>query len=326
MSKYKICGIYKITNMINGKVYIGQAKDIEKRHKDHINMSFNQNLHQYNYVLYRAIRKHGLENFSFEFLIEVEEELLDLMEIYYIEQYNSYIYAENSNGYNMTRGGQSNRNGIVSKKQREKISKTLKGMHAGEDNPFYGKTHSEESKRRMSISQKERFKNKENHPMWGKSLSEEQKQKISESERGEKHYNFGKTLSEEQKAKISKTKKERKYRNGRSVRIICDNIVYDSIKSCSEAIGVRPARLSSWLKKNRIPKEYEHLNIRYLDETESITIKRRKVICDNVVYNSIYEFERENGICKETARQWLLDGRSIPEPYKSQGLRYLDEE
>ena len=314
MSKYKICGIYKITNVINGKVYIGQSTDVEKRYKKHMNTIFNPNLHQYNYAIYQAMRKYGLENFSFEILIEVEEDLLDLMEIYYIEKYNSYIYVENSNGYNMTRGG-NNKNGFITKETREKISKSASG-----------KRLSEEHKQKISETLKERLKDKENHSMWGKHHSEESKQKISESQRGEKHYNFGKTRSEEHKAKISKTKKERKCSNGRSVRVICDNIVYDSIKLCSEVIGVRQQTLSRWLKENKIPKEYEHLNIRYLDETESIITKRRKVICDNVVYSSISKFEKENGIGKNTARRWLIDGHSIPEPYKSQGLRYLDEE
>ena len=53
------CGIYKITNLVNEKVYIGQAQDIEKRWREHKCSSKSNNQ-----ILYRAIRKYGLENFS----------------------------------------------------------------------------------------------------------------------------------------------------------------------------------------------------------------------------------------------------------------------
>lgn len=58
-------GIYKIQNLINGKIYIGQSKNIEKRWLRHKTTAFNKNDHSYNLPLYRAIRKYGLENFSF---------------------------------------------------------------------------------------------------------------------------------------------------------------------------------------------------------------------------------------------------------------------
>ena len=60
-------GIYKIENLVNGKCYIGQSKYIEKRWTDHKSNAFNSiQKDQYKYPLYRAIRKYGLENFSFE--------------------------------------------------------------------------------------------------------------------------------------------------------------------------------------------------------------------------------------------------------------------
>ena len=59
-------GIYKITNMINGKCYVGQAVNIKRRWKKHKEVAFNNKDPGYSYPLYQAIRKYGLENFAFE--------------------------------------------------------------------------------------------------------------------------------------------------------------------------------------------------------------------------------------------------------------------
>lgn len=90
-------GIYKITNKINGKVYIGQSIDIERRWETHrkrnsIDDSF----------LYRAIRKHGLENFKFEIIEECLQIELNDKEKFWIRHYNSWGKA----GYNLTQGGE----------------------------------------------------------------------------------------------------------------------------------------------------------------------------------------------------------------------------
>lgn len=61
-----ICGIYRITNKINGKKYIGQSVNIEKRWTNEIASAFNENSTSFDYPLSRAFRKYGIENFSFE--------------------------------------------------------------------------------------------------------------------------------------------------------------------------------------------------------------------------------------------------------------------
>lgn len=96
-------GIYKITNNVNGKCYIGQAVDIESRWRKHHTAPFNPNDKSYNYPLYRAIRKYGIENFKFEVLEECPRELLNEREIFYITKYNAY-----EDGYNQTEGGNAN--------------------------------------------------------------------------------------------------------------------------------------------------------------------------------------------------------------------------
>lgn len=91
-------GIYKITNLINNKVYIGQSKNISKRWNAHRVRSQNDD-----YPLYRAIRKYGLENFTFEVIEECNIDSLDDREKYWIAYYKS---NNPNNGYNLTAGGQ----------------------------------------------------------------------------------------------------------------------------------------------------------------------------------------------------------------------------
>ena len=91
--------IYKITNKINGKVYIGQTiKTVEKRFIQHKNNSNKEYFSQI--ILYKAFNKYGIENFVCEEIEEVDNSLLDEREKYWIEYYDSYF-----NGYNSTLGG-----------------------------------------------------------------------------------------------------------------------------------------------------------------------------------------------------------------------------
>lgn len=162
-------------------------------------------------LFWKAIQKYGWNSFKHDILLKIEcqtvKELkfwLDEWERYYIWYYNSYY--KNGNGYNMTLGGESTLGLEHNKQTREKISKAMKGKLCGKENPMYGKPstkgmlgkkHNEEAKQKMkdakknyvitdeakknmSISQKERFKNKEKHPMYGKKHSDESKRKMRE--------------------------------------------------------------------------------------------------------------------------------------------------
>lgn len=93
--------IYKITNTINNKCYIGQTtQGVERRWQEHKNASKNENGKNYKHPLYMAFRRYGLENFKFEIIEECSIEELDEKEIKWTKFYDSY-----KNGYNITLGG-----------------------------------------------------------------------------------------------------------------------------------------------------------------------------------------------------------------------------
>lgn len=111
----QICGIYKITNKINGKCYIGQSNDIHRRWKQELAPNAKLNPH-----LARAFEKYGIDNFEFEIIEECQRNQLNIREQFYIEIYNS---IDPLLGYNKTKGGDGNlgRHFIMSDEQKEKI-------------------------------------------------------------------------------------------------------------------------------------------------------------------------------------------------------------
>ncbi len=108
--------IYRIRNIVNGKVYIGQTRQgLARRRGEHMHRF---NLGERDHKLYQAMRKHGVENFKFDILCCcLKPEYLDEVERHFIVEYNSF-----ERGYNMTCGGDS-----VSNETRKKLSAALKG-------------------------------------------------------------------------------------------------------------------------------------------------------------------------------------------------------
>ena len=167
--------IYRITNNINGKTYIGQHK-YKKLNDSYMGSGI---------LLHRAYKRYGIENFKKEILVfnVLERKYADLLE-------KTFIASERENGkaeYNIANGGQG---GNLGGEVNRKISESLKGKPSG----MKGKHFSEESKRNMSKALK------------GHSVSEEARKKISENNKG-KHYMHH---SEETKKKISEASKGRK--------------------------------------------------------------------------------------------------------------------
>lgn len=88
--------IYKITNLINNKIYIGlTTRSVEVRWKEHLRGT---------QMIDNAIAQYGKDNFIIETIEECSEELVDEREIYWIDYYNSF-----NDGYNYTLGGRDNK-------------------------------------------------------------------------------------------------------------------------------------------------------------------------------------------------------------------------
>jgi group I intron endonuclease len=156
--------IYRIKNLINGKIYIGQTQNIKRRfyeHKHELKSGKHHNKHFQN-----SFNTHGEENFSFEVIEECEVNKLDEREIYWIDYCDT---VNKKKGYNQSTGGNTLRGSANpffrkhhTSKAKEKMSKFRKGLFAGEknyfygkrfigeDNPFYGKQHTEEVRKKMS--------------------------------------------------------------------------------------------------------------------------------------------------------------------------------
>lgn len=140
-TKLKICGIYKIENLINNKKYIGQSVDVEKRLNKHKwELSVNRDsLH-----LQASYNKYGKDNFSFEIIEECTEEELDKKEQYYIAFYQTLLPQY---GYNLESGGR--RKGTISREEvGKRISASLKNV-----------PKSQEHRDNLSEAKKEYYKN-----------------------------------------------------------------------------------------------------------------------------------------------------------------------
>lgn len=155
--------IYKISNNQNGKIYIGQTiQPFNHRVNEHKKKMRNGTKHP----LYDAMRKHGIEAFSFEIIDNaVSQEELDTKEIFWIKHFNS----EYPNGYNLTAGGAGTFNYHHTEEDKKRMSQLKFGKFDGEKNPFYGKHHSKEQIEKWKRDRK------------GRKLTEEWKQNISKT-------------------------------------------------------------------------------------------------------------------------------------------------
>ena len=198
MPAMSIYSIYKATNKINGKSYIGFDSNWPNRYKQHkINHRYKKS------IFYSAIRKYGWDNFNWEIIYQSKDRnyTLKVMENHFIVEHKTFLKFPDCNGYNQTLGGEGAFGYEFTKEARLKLSESHKG-----------KTHSEESRKKISEAFKgkklsEEHKNKISESHKGKKLSEEHIRKMSQGLRGRISPNKGKTLSEETRKKMSEANK-----------------------------------------------------------------------------------------------------------------------
>ncbi len=178
--------IYKITNKVTGKHYIGvtREKEVETRWRGHIN-AINEG--RGCPLLAKSIKKHGISNFSFEVLIICFDEDVYLYEPQYIKKYNSFV----PNGYNATEGGMGG--GFKGKRHSpESIKKFSEGIKKYyQNNP--------EARKRSSDWIK---KNMDKMIAGTKAAAQKRRENLENNKRGSRKNTYNKYHSNETKDKI----------------------------------------------------------------------------------------------------------------------------
>lgn len=220
--------IYRITNMANGKYYIGSAESFARREWQH-KYDLRRGVHK-NPRLQAAWDKHGADMFVFEVLEEIPEGSNQLQ----IED----IYLSKCVGqpdcYNINANAELARLGMtLSQESKDKVSRNRKGKHAGENHYRYGKTVSLEVKEKIGAAQR----GKPKPP--GRKVSEEGKAKIRANiEAGRSHMHWlGRKHTEEAKAKMQKA-------------VFCknDGIMFPSLTAVLKHYGIKMPTLRRALK------------------------------------------------------------------------------
>lgn len=212
--------IYKVTNTINGKIYIGQTtQGLIKRKYNHVWAATNDKYkNKCNDFFHNAMKKYGFNKFEWCLIDECDnKEELDKKEKYYINKFKSFVGFNNCNGYNLTAGGKGNSGVVFSELHKKRLSDSMKGKKMSEAakqkirdnakiNPNYGnkgrqmsditkeklrqcnlgKKASDITKLNMSIAQKKITNRRK-----GWKHTEEAKERMSKSTRGNKNPMYG---------------------------------------------------------------------------------------------------------------------------------------
>ncbi len=193
--------VYKVTNLVNGKAYIGKTTVSHKaRFYGH------KTSRDTGYPLNRAIKKYGVDNFRLEVIyIGSSEKEINMVERAMIASHNTYC----PNGYNLTIGGEGASGARRTEEQRKRLSIALKGrVNTWTSKLRKGCVVSEETRKKISESWKyrtisEETREKQRIASTGRLHSEQAKLKISQSA---SRWQIGKIMSPSTRMKIYETR------------------------------------------------------------------------------------------------------------------------
>ena len=243
--------IYLTTNLINGKVYVGQQTTNTKNYYGSGNL------------IKLALSKYGIHNFKKEILCYCSTVSdLNESERFYISKYNS---TNKKIGYNIAIGGtdgtmlgrkhseltkhkisQSHTGKILSDEHKKKLSESKKGKKLPKRTDEFkqklrlanlGKKHTKESKNKMSQSHK------------GKRLTEKTKYKMSEIKKGEKNHFYGCTHNEKTKKLISLKNSKKVYQYSIDGELM---IIWESLSKCAKDSDISLSHLHRCLKNGKV--------------------------------------------------------------------------
>lgn len=238
--------IYKITNKLNNKIYIGQT--IKERATDR----FSQHRYLANHIdqensisyLHRAMHLQGVDNFSFEVIEQVENEQLNEREKYWISFYNSLA----PNGYNLTEGGA----GTIGYSRPQSVEEKEKRKQSNKN--FY--IQHPEAKQIVSERTKKLWENEE----YRKKVTESNKkfyQEHSDMFKGENNPMYGKKHTQEALDKIKAHAATRKLRIAQLDKDTLEVIqIFDGVKDAEKALKVSHGWLSKAAKQDKIAYGY----------------------------------------------------------------------
>jgi len=222
--------IYKITNLLNSKIYVGQKTIHRGKLINSLNDLLQTNYYGSSKQLKKDVKLYGKETFKRELIennIKTQDELNE-RESFWIQYFNA---TDESIGYNKSYDTPS----FSGYKHTEESKKMMSEKKKGKNHPLFGKHISEESKQKSSKSHKELYKNKENHPWFGKHHTEETKEKISEK-------NKGKIFSDEHRQKIGEKSSKVVYQYSLEGNFIKE---YKSVKEAAEMNNINRGNIAN---------------------------------------------------------------------------------
>ena len=271
-----VCGIYALVNIWNGKRYIGQSKDVCRRHRKHLSDLLG-NRHRNQHLQLAFNRYAFVSEFVFDFVLieECSSELLDAREIYWISYFHT---MDDECGYNLKSGG--NAKSYYSKESRRKMSEAQLG-HKPPENAIIASTMRlnslwQDAEYRQKMCEMNRGENNamygmkgELSPFYGRSHNEDSKDLVRQYKKqwwaehtdhflGDKNPFYGKKHSDEIMQIISAKNKEKwkdpEYRKKHCRRVAQFNLnmiylrMFDSVIDANKSVGCKNAINSAFSK------------------------------------------------------------------------------
>ena len=234
-------GLYAIRNKVTGKYYVGETLYLRKREIQHFS-NLKTNKHENDY-LQKSYNKYGKD--AFEFIILEADNSFTLEELNEKEKYYIEYFDSDKNGYNLTVGGEGTQGRLLTEEEKKRKSQEMKG----EKNHFYGKQHSQETKKLLSKRASEKVGQK--NPFYGKTHSPDWKEKrrMMYERKIEEGWVDPKKGKSQPKEAVQKMKENMPHRKS----IMVDGKEYMSISECSRLTGIKLSTIHARLKNDNFP-------------------------------------------------------------------------